>query len=115
MWKWNRRNQGTKDSSVRSASRSRESSGDKNVSSYPEYRDPYGETQEAIFALVSSDPRKSFTVSELATVAVEFGPVDRCDLAYSAAMGLRALGLVEVNSADRTVSLSRKVDAKARL
>lgn len=79
---------------------------DTDYSKYPQFIDPYGLTQEAILKQLASSATMTLSVAELAQSAHELGPVDSTDLAYSAAMGLHALGLVVVNSVDRTVKLN---------
>lgn len=66
----------------------------------PSYRDPFMETQEAVLERVSADPTHNYSIAELAEVAIPFGPIDSRDHAFSAAVELEALGLVDI---DRSV------------
>ncbi|WP_064444310.1 hypothetical protein [Rhodococcus sp. YH3-3] len=70
------------------------------------YRDPYMETQEAIYEYMGEDPNRSFPIQELASLALRFGAVDPLDLTLSATIGLQQMGLVNLDRSHRNASIS---------
>ena len=66
-----------------------------------QYRDPYIETQEAIYEHMGKDPQRAFPIQELATIALKFGEIDPLDLTLSAAIDLQRMGLIHIDKTDR--------------
>ncbi|KDQ04373.1 hypothetical protein EN35_32810 [Rhodococcus qingshengii] len=63
------------------------------------------ETQVAIYEYMGEDPKRSFPIHELASVALKFGEIDPLDLTLSAAIGLQRMGLVELDKSRKYASI----------